>query len=411
MEVHPIADKPILTIEGKRSFLEYCLELADGKPFKSFLNLLLTSKEFLNVSKYYPIYCMDSINASPDFNNFSVMFMNTGMFKIASHDFVDIPYVSSKRFNLSPEKSCSIVSLLKPAYFLLTLVDSNFSEKALKNCADVFNRVPGKVGVISCEFLDGAFISLMNQFAAKINCMFMTELLLLNDDLVVFPKLESCRIEKVINIGQLDNVLRHKIKELSIEIDNEFLNEGEGSPVPASKRLKLDKCESLKKLFITMPEFREDLILPLLDQVTARCPKLQKVHVYVPSEFKEKWLHIHFAETDDIVRRLLDHYSAVKKFVDGCKKFKFELVIWSTLNYRFEGEYDCDWIETIEENENFKDLTHFDSSDPYEKLHKCIVKYSGEDQLLNFKQEVQIVYVNPDFEGEDSDYQHSEDEE
>jgi len=81
------------------------------------------------------------------------------------------------------------------------------------------------------------------------------------------------------------------------------------------------------------------------------------------------------------------------------------------LNYRFEGEYDCDWIGTIEDNEHFKDLTHFEFSDPGEKLNKCIVNYSSADQLLNFKQEVQIVYVNPDFEGEDSDYQYSEDEE
>jgi len=411
MEVHPIADKPILTIEGKRSFLEYCLELADGKPFKSFFNPLLTSKEFLNVSKYYSTYCLESSSASPDFDDFSLKFMNTGLFNAASHHSVDLPYVSSKSFDLSCEQTCSFFSLLKPGYFLLNLKHSDFSDDALKNCTDVFNRVTGKIGLFTYTPLGDEFTSLVNQFAAKINCMCVADLLLLNDDLVSLPKLESCHVEEVINTGQLDNILRHKIKEFVIEINNEFLDEGEGSPDPASKRLKLDECESLKKLFVTMPEFREDLILSLFDQVTARCPKLQKVHVYVPPYFEEKWLHIHIAETDDIVRRLLDHYSAVKKLVDDCKKFKFELVIWSSLNYRFEGEYDCDWIGTIEDNENFKDLTHFDFSDPDEKVHKCIVKYSGEDQLLNFKQEVQVVYVNPDFEGEDSDYQYSEDEE
>jgi len=410
MDVHPSANKSNLKIEGKRSFLEHCLELAKGKSSQPFFDSLLISKEFLNVSKYYPIYCLDASEASPDFNDFSLMFMNTGMFNAAGHHSVNFPYVSSERFDLSCKKTCSFVSLLKPAYFSLTIADSDFSKKALKNCAAVFNRVTGKIGLFTYAPLGDEFTSLMNQFAAKINFMCMKELLLLNHGLVALPKLESCHVEKVINAGQLDKILRHKIKELVIEINNEFLDE-EGSLDSASERLKLDECESLKKLFVTMPEFREDLILSLFDQVTARCPKLQKVHIVIPPYFEEKWLHVHFAETDDIVRRLLDHYSAVKKFVDDCKKFKFELVIWSSLNYHFEGEYDCDWIETIEENEHFKDLTHFDFSDPSEKLNKCIVKYSGEDQLLNFKQEVQVVYVNPDFEGEDSDYQYSEDEE
>jgi len=407
MEVHPIADKPILTIRGKRSFLENCLELANGKASKSFLNPLIISKEFLNVSKSYPIYCLDVSDASPDLDDFALMFMNTGTFNAAGHHSVDFPYISSKRFDLSCEQTCSIVSLLTPEHFSLTLANPNFSENALKNCADVFNCVTGKIGLFTYAHLKDEFTSLMNQFAAKINCMCMTDLLLSNDGLVSLPKLESCHVEKVINTGQLDNVLRHKIKELVIEINEEFLDEG--SPDPAIKRLKLDECESLQNLFVKMPAFHETVILPLLNQVTARCPGLKKVHVYVPFEFKEIQSHTRITDVDEIVQRLLDHHAAVKKLVDGCKKWTFELIIWSSLAYHFGSEYDCDWVEAIKENENFRDLAHFHVSHPEETLHKCLISYSGDDQLLNFKQEVHVMYTNPEFEEQSKDSENQDD--
>jgi len=399
--------RPTLTIQGKRSFLEYALELANEKAPKSFLNSLVISKEFLNVSKYYPFYSLDARDESGDFDDCCLRFMNLALFKPEYYQLFEYPYVATTCFHLSCETTCSVISLLKPGYFSLTLISSEYYDDVFKNCVDLIGRVSGKLCLFTSNLSEDEFALLVNQVSNKISCTTMLEFLLTNEKLAPLPKLDTCAVEETINADQLDGILRHKINTLIINVSDEFYDEE--SPASVRERLKLKKCGSLQHLFVKMPQLNDTVFLPLFDQFIQCCPNLRKVHLHIPFEFEEKGLHFHVLDTDMVARELLENHSAAKKLMNDCKKLKdIELVFSSGLTFRYDDvEYDCEWIESLMQNGNFEDLKHEDDFNSTGKLKRCMIDYKSGDHSFKFRQEVHIVYANPDFVDDSDDDSHS----
>jgi hypothetical protein len=393
--------KPTLTVAGKRAFIEYSLELVEKKQPKAFFNSLVVSKEFLNVSKYYSIYSLDIRDASIDFEEGCLRFMNLTMFKAENHHLVGYPYIDSLCFHLSCEKTCSFISLLKPSHVSLNLCNSYFSEESLQNCTSMFDRVDGKIAVLTNAVPDADFTTFVNQFAGKIRCVCMLDSMFGDKEIVPFPKLELCVVEETIKMGQLDEILRHKINTLVIAIDEGFFGTIEEMFASMLTSSELNECESLERLLVNMPDIYGRPFMLLFGQITQLCRKLRKVHLDIPFEFQKQCFHEHVKETSGIVRRLSKNYSIAKSLIDNCMNLKnIELTISSNLTFRFDVEYDCKWVEAFKKNKEFKGFKHHDVSPLTGKLKQCVIEYQSSDPLYDFRQKVHIVYVNPAFAGD-----------
>jgi len=368
--------------ECARAFLEHCLRLIWKRNVNegSYLKYLIISKQFLNASQQFPIFTFMAL--------FQFEKTCLGFFPVETLDlFFLLGYKQSHGMSIVTYRCIyKLLTLLRPNHFYIVCQNLTFSIAITKKCIKLFSLVHGKIGLtLDKDTIVDSHLILNHLTGRQIGLFSCHPNMLTNPQLTSLLILDCCRVCTYINNVQLSSILRHKIKFLSLGLDDEFIDEESMSEMSSRNSPTSNFCDSLTKLHVECDD-RPDSFIKLLDFVNDRCPNLKEVILQIEwSSYKwSSGVFVMVHNMDSIVARFLEIQCKIQEIMVKCKAPISKLQIDSTASILYYGafeEFNCDWIEDVKKLGLFKNATHkhLDA----EKICKLDVKLS--DGFFNLR--------------------------
>jgi len=300
-----------LNPEGRRSFMENSLRLiiSGKKDAAKFLDYLTISKGFLICSYRFSIYRLD-LKEDEDFNDESrpvLCFVPPKSYSEKLESPFIMPYIQVQ----------NLIDLLKPQYFALH-TDDNTTYEDFKQQEKLLAKSNGKIALFIHDQQNEA------RFVRQLSLLPHKSLKALKCDAehLTYPKLvpnldlDYLCLTELRDIGQLKDVLRHKVKVLQIDSINEYFLEGDDETSVDEDQSKSKFVESLiLNLDVSLGEFS-----PIVEEIVGTFPNLKSLAVnteFIDEEsaqdFNPGFVYHVTTHYYDTIESLKEKYSKLRK--------------------------------------------------------------------------------------------------
>jgi len=178
-----------------------------------------------------------------------------------------------------------LFSIIRPSYFG-THQGEKFFNRFIKDIREWLNVTDGKIGLFfNKEHIEVCHLDLVNEFSSRLLELKCTAEVFENGKFAQEIDLKSCEAFNLKSINQLETIMRHDIKKLTINVDRgHYLDEDEVALIPESEGYLLNtyvenvhlNCNELSLYEVT------DLVYALLES----CPSLKNFSIEMQESIK-----------------------------------------------------------------------------------------------------------------------------